>query len=64
MIAAVGQDNVPMARPLLEYGTEFATCYQQGRPRYFFVGIHAPRSAEMVQLLLDHEADLQLQVST
>jgi ankyrin repeat protein len=52
---AVGLDNVPMARLLLEYDADVVQYDEDDRPGYS--AIHAARSAEMVQLLLDHHAD-------
>jgi ankyrin repeat protein len=49
------QDNIPMARLLLEYGAHLVQYNRLGHPSYS--AIHAARSAEMVQLLLDHHAD-------
>jgi hypothetical protein len=52
LLFAAHFDNVPMARLLLECGAKFLpynlSCYS---------AIHAARSAEMVQLFLDHHAD-------
>jgi ankyrin repeat protein len=53
-------DNVPMARLLLEYGANLVQddkheARDLSHPGYS--AIHAARSAEMVQLLLDHHAD-------
>jgi ankyrin repeat protein len=48
-------DNVPMACLLLEHRAELVQYDKFGHPIYG--AIHAARSAEMVQLLLDHHAD-------
>jgi ankyrin repeat protein len=53
--AAVQFDNVPIARLLLEHCADLVQCDEHGEPSYSV--IHAARSAEMVQLLLDHHAD-------
>jgi ankyrin repeat protein len=55
--AAVCLDNVPMARLLLEHGASLVQRHKFGRLTYS--AIHAARSAEMVQLLVDHHADLE-----
>jgi ankyrin repeat protein len=52
---AVQFDNVPIARLLLEHCADLVQCDEHGEPSYSV--IHAARSAEMVQLLLDHHAD-------
>jgi ankyrin repeat protein len=51
LVVAASLDNVPLAHLLLENGAQVrydTLCYS---------AIHAARSAEMVQLLLDHHAD-------
>jgi ankyrin repeat protein len=53
--AVVDLDNVPMARLLLEHGADLVQYNYDGNPGYS--AIHAARSAEMVQLLLDRHAD-------
>jgi ankyrin repeat protein len=58
--AAVNLENVQMARLLLEHGANLVQCDKLGRPCYG--AIHAARSAEMVQLLLDHHADPEQQI--
>jgi ankyrin repeat protein len=58
--AAVHLDNVPMARLFLEHGAELVQSNSDGR--LIYSAIHAARSAEMVQLLLDHHADPEQQV--
>jgi ankyrin repeat protein len=52
LVAAAYLNNIPLARLLLEYGAKVN--YEE--PRYS--ALHAARSAEMVQLLLDHHADI------
>jgi ankyrin repeat protein len=52
-------DNVPMARILLEHGADVVQYDELDRPSHS--AIHAARSAEMVQLLLDHHADPEQQ---
>jgi ankyrin repeat protein len=54
---AVCLDNVPMARLLLEHGASLVQRDKFGKPSHS--AIHAARSAEMVQLLVDHHADLE-----
>jgi ankyrin repeat protein len=48
-------DYVPLAHLLLEHGATLVQHDSDDRPRYS--AIHVARSAEMVQLLLDHHAD-------
>jgi hypothetical protein len=48
---AADKDNLPLARLVLEKGASVQFCDKQYSP------LHAARSAEMVQLLLDHNAD-------
>jgi hypothetical protein len=55
LLMAAELDNVPLARLLLEKGAKVHYFYRQGRDN--FSPMHAARSAEMVQLLLDHNAD-------
>jgi ankyrin repeat protein len=55
LVLAAYLDNVPMARLLLQYGANLVRYDVDGEPDYST--IHAARSAEMVQLLLDHNAD-------
>jgi ankyrin repeat protein len=55
LLVAVGLDNVPMARLLLEHGAGLVQLDKFGDPSYS--AIHAAQSAEMVQLLLDYHAD-------
>jgi ankyrin repeat protein len=52
-------DIVPMARLLLEHGADVVQYDDLDRPSHS--AIHAARSAEMVQLLLDHHADPEQQ---
>jgi hypothetical protein len=52
---AVDLDNIPMARLLLAYGADVVQYDEPDEPGYS--AIHSARSAEMVQLLLDHHAD-------
>jgi ankyrin repeat protein len=54
---AVDLNDVPLARHLLEKGAKAQ--YREGT-RGQFSPMHAARSAEMVQLLLDHNADPEL----
>jgi hypothetical protein len=54
LLVVADLDNVPLARVLLEKGAEVQ--YFDG-PYGKFSPIHVARSAEMVQLLLDHKAD-------
>jgi hypothetical protein len=60
LLVAADLDNVPMARLLLQKGAKVEYFDEYG---YFdegfgkFSPMHAARSAEMVQLLLDHNAD-------
>jgi ankyrin len=54
-------DNLPMARLLLEHGADVVQ--YDGRRRPSYSAIHAARSGEMVQLLLDHHADPEQRVS-
>jgi ankyrin repeat protein len=49
LLVAAQLDNVPMARLFLEHGADVV--------QLDYSAIHAARSAEMVQLLLDHDAD-------
>jgi hypothetical protein len=51
VVAAYHLDSVPLARLLLENGAKV----QYDEPRYS--ALHAARSAEMVQLLMAHQAD-------
>jgi ankyrin repeat protein len=53
-------DNVPMARLLLEYGANTFQYDKDNEPSYS--AIHAARSAEMVQLLLDHHVGPEQEV--
>jgi ankyrin repeat protein len=53
VVAAYHLDNVPLARLLLENGAKVQ--YER------YGALHAARSAEMVQLLLDHHADPEKQ---
>jgi ankyrin repeat protein len=55
LVVAAYLDNVPLACLLLEKGA----ILQYDEPRYY--ALHAARSAEMVQLLLDHHADPEKQ---
>jgi ankyrin repeat protein len=57
---AVVLDDVPMARLLLEHGAGLVQYDKDGEPGYS--AIHAARSAEMVQLLLDNHADPEQEV--
>jgi ankyrin repeat protein len=52
---AIRLDYVPMACLLLEHGAKLVHNERFGSPGYS--AIHGARSAEMVQLLLDHHAD-------
>jgi ankyrin repeat protein len=54
LIVAADTDNFPMARLLLERGAKVNYADKYGSK---FSPLHAARSAEMVQLLLDHNAD-------
>jgi ankyrin repeat protein len=54
---AVDLNDVPLARHLLEKGAKVQ--YREGT-RGQFSPMHAAQSAEMVQLLLDHNADPEL----
>jgi hypothetical protein len=56
LVVAAYLDNVPIARLHLENG---AKVHCDNPPRYS--AIHAARSAEMAQLLLDHHADPEWQ---
>jgi ankyrin repeat protein len=51
LVVAADMDNVPLARLLLEKGAAEVQYVAEFSP------LHAARSAEMVQLLLDHNAD-------
>jgi ankyrin repeat protein len=57
LLVAASFDNVPLARLLLENGADVVLHHavNVNRPRYS--AMHAARSGEMVQLLLDHHAD-------
>jgi ankyrin repeat protein len=59
LLIVVHLDNVPMARLLLEHGAEVEYFDEDDESK--FSPIHAARSAEMVQLLLDHDADPDLE---
>jgi ankyrin repeat protein len=54
LLVAADLDNVPLARLLLEQGAKVQYSGQYGGE---FSPMHAARSAEMVQLLLDHNTD-------
>jgi ankyrin repeat protein len=56
LIAAAYKDSVPMAQLLLEKGAMVQYPPNSG----LFSAIHAARSAEMVQLLLDNHADPEM----
>jgi ankyrin repeat protein len=56
LVAAINMDSVPMARLLLENGA--TVVYPAGIP--CFSAMHAARSAEMVQLLLEFGADVRV----
>jgi ankyrin repeat protein len=58
LIVAADSGNVPLARLLLEKGAKVQYTGQNGGSQ--FSPIHAARSAEMVQLLLDHDSDPNL----
>jgi ankyrin repeat protein len=60
LIIAAALDNVPLARLLLEKGAKVQYFDEYGGT---FSPMHAARSAEMVQLLLDHNADPDLRDS-
>jgi ankyrin repeat protein len=55
LLVVTDLDNVPLARLLLKKGAEIEYVDQYGNGK--FSPIHAARSAEMVQLLLDYDAD-------
>jgi ankyrin repeat protein len=57
---AVGLDNVPIARRLLEHGADLA--HGDKLDHRSCSALHAARSGEMVQLLLDNHADPELVV--
>jgi ankyrin repeat protein len=57
----VGLDNVPMARLLLEHDANLDQYDEDDSLSYS--AIHAARSAEMVQLLMDHNADPEQQIA-
>jgi ankyrin repeat protein len=58
LLLAADLDNVPMARLLLEKGAKVQYFDRDGRGK--FSPMYTARSAEMVQLLLDHDADPEL----
>jgi ankyrin repeat protein len=58
LLIAADSDNVPLTRLLLEKGAKVQYIDRHGRG--YFSPMHAARSAEMVQLLLDHGADPNL----
>jgi ankyrin repeat protein len=62
LVAAAQLDNVPMARLFLEHGADVVQSNSFGRGSYYSA-IHVAHSAEMVQLLLDHDADPEQEVS-
>jgi ankyrin repeat protein len=64
LLAAASLDNVPLARLLLEHGANPVqySSYDVTRPCYS--AIHAAQSSEMVQLLLDHHADINQKAGT
>jgi ankyrin repeat protein len=55
LLVAAQLDNVPMARLFLEHGADVV--------QLDYSAIHVAHSAEMVQLLLDHDADPEQEVS-
>jgi ankyrin repeat protein len=58
LIIAARRDNVPLARLLIKHGAKVQYVEQDGKGK--FSPLHAARSAEMVDLLLDHGADINL----
>jgi ankyrin repeat protein len=58
MHIAADSDNVPLARLLLKKGAKVQYFMENGHGKYS--PLHAARSAEMVQLLLDHNANPEL----
>jgi ankyrin repeat protein len=58
LIVAADSDDIPLARLLLKKGAKVQYFRRDGASKYS--PIHAARSAEMVQLLLDHRADPNL----
>jgi ankyrin repeat protein len=62
LVAAAQLDNVPMARLFLEHGADVVQSNSLGRGSYYSA-IHVAHSAEMVRLLLDHDADPEQEVS-
>jgi ankyrin repeat protein len=55
-------DNLPLARLLLEHGAALVLYDKEQNPRHS--AIHAARSGGMVQLLVDHHADLNQEDAT
>jgi hypothetical protein len=55
LLIAADSNNIPLARLLLEKGAKVQYVVEGSNSRYS--PIHAARSAEMVDLLLDHNAD-------
>jgi hypothetical protein len=55
LLVAADSDDIPLARLLLEQGAKVQYLGRESTGK--FSPLHAARSAEMVQLLLDHNAD-------